>query len=256
MRGNNLRRIIVFDGNMTRIVHAVVLTFALSSPLSAAAVETPALHVALVGDSLAHGAGDESGKGIAGRLEPELRQRGISAVSTANLARTGSTTRDLVTTLTQSATRNEIARANAIILSVGANDVRRLLASDADLESVVTLVEEVLHNIDAIVAELHRINPNARIVLLGAYAPIPAEDAALFLEPLVAMWDATLEERFADDRRVSVVRLSDIVDRPERLSTIDSFHPGGEAYQVASQRIAELLTSKSQVAEQRLAPRP
>ena len=41
----------------------------------------------------------------------------------------------------------------------------------------------------------------------------------------------------------SVVRLSDILDRPERLSTLDSFHPGSEAYQKAARRIAGLLAA-------------
>ncbi|MFN2239974.1 MAG: hypothetical protein ABR524_11330, partial [Thermoanaerobaculia bacterium] len=43
---------------------------------------------------------------------------------------------------------------------------------------------------------------------------------------------------------VSVVRLSDILDRPERLSTLDSFHPGSEAYQQAARRIAGLLAAE------------
>lgn len=241
---------------MTRLLKAAIVAVALTAPLGATTVTTPALHVALVGDSLAYGAGDESGKGIAGRLEPELRRRGVRAVITENFAEVGATTRDLAVKLTRKPTRAALARADAIVLSIGANDVRRLLASDADIGSLFALVDDVLHNIDGIVAELHRINPAAHIVLLGAYAPIPQEDAALFVEPLVAMWDATLDERFADDRQLSVMRLSDIVDRPERLSTIDSFHPGGEAYQVAAQRIAELLTAKkTPAAAKHLAPR-
>lgn len=42
------------------------------------------LHVVSLGDSLAYGAGDESGEGgITGRLDDELRARGVSAVETA-----------------------------------------------------------------------------------------------------------------------------------------------------------------------------
>jgi lysophospholipase L1-like esterase len=53
-----------------------------------------------------------------------------------------------------------------------------------------------------------------------------------------------LATRYASNPRVAVVRLSDIVNRPDRLSTIDSFHPGGEAYQETARRIADLLAAR------------
>jgi lysophospholipase L1-like esterase len=229
---------------MTSSIRVAILTVALAASLTAhTALAERHLHVVTIGDSLAYGIGDEEGKGIAGRLEPELRDRGIESVVTANLAANGATTRDVSARLREPETRSAIARANAVVLSVGANDFR-LPLSEQTLRSPRLIVEQVLRDIDATVAELHRINPTARIFVLGAYTPVPHQRAALLLEPLVAVWDATLIAQFADNPLVSVVRLSDIVDRPERLSTLDSFHPGGEAYQHTARRIAELLAAK------------
>lgn len=200
------------------------------------------MHVTLLGDSLAFGAGDETGKGIGGRIEPELRSRGVKSIVTTNLGVTGATTSDLAAELRKPAARAAIARADAIVISIGANDLRSTLLGEQPMRSPVVIADEVLANIEAIVGEVRRVNQKSRILILGAYAPVANERASAFLEPLVAIWDAALTARFIEDPLVSIVRLSDIVDRPERLSRKDSFHPAGEAYQETARRIAEVLT--------------
>lgn len=204
------------------------------------------VHVAFVGDSLAYGAGDEEGKGIAGRLETELRGRGVGA-KTTNLGATGATTRDLAATLQDAKARADLAGADAIVLSAGANDLRRAFASGDPMLTPFDIVGQVLDDIGATVAELHRINPKAKILILGAYVPVAQEKIAVLLEPIAALWDTALMAQFLDDPLVSVVRMSDIVNRPERLSTVDSFHPGGEAYQEMARRIAVLLDGPEEV---------
>ena len=83
------------------------------------------LHVVTLGDSLAYGAGDETGRGIAGRLEEELRRRGMTDSETVNLGVNGAQTADLLARLKQDRVRKPVARADAIILSIGANDLFR-----------------------------------------------------------------------------------------------------------------------------------
>jgi lysophospholipase L1-like esterase len=220
------------------------ILFALLAAQLPAATASRAMHVALVGDSLAYGAGDESGQGIGGRLEPELRSRGIESIVTTNLGVTGSTTRDLEAKLRLPGTRKTIRAAQAVVVSAGANDLRAAFMGEQPMKSPLLIADEVLRNIDEIVATIREINPDARILILGGYAPIAHERASVMLEPLVAIWDAALMSQFADDPLVHVVRMSDIVNRPERLSKHDSFHPGGEAYQEAARRIAELIAAE------------
>src|SRR5688572_3277456 len=83
------------------------------------------LHVVSLGDSLAYGAGDESGEGITGRLEDELRVRGVTAVETVNLGVNGAQTNDVLARLKQERTRKAITAADAVVLSIGANDLFR-----------------------------------------------------------------------------------------------------------------------------------
>lgn len=224
---------------------AVLATVLAVSAMASPSPELRQFHVAVVGDSLAYGAGDEEEKGIAGRLEAELRALGIDSVVTTKIGTTGATTRDFGFVLRQPKTRSELAVADAFVLSIGANDLREAVLGGRAFGSPIDIVDKVLRDIAGTVDELHRINPGARILLLGGYTPIAEERVAMFLEPIIALWDAALMVQFVDDPLVSVVRLSDILDRPERLSTLDSFHPGSEAYQAAARRIAGLLAADS-----------
>ena len=203
-----------------------------------------ALHVVALGDSLAYGAGDESGEGIAGRLEDELRARGVDAVETVNLGVNGAQTGDVLARLGQARVRRELAKADAIVLSIGANDLFRSGQSREDiLRAPFEVAERILGRIETIVAELHRINPNARVLLLGGYNPVPRHQYAPLINQYLGLWDTALAGRFEPNPRVAVVKMNDIVT-PQRLSRYDSFHPGAAAYREAAKRIAGMLLSE------------
>ena len=199
------------------------------------------LHVVAIGDSLAYGAGDESGEGITGRLEEELCRGGVDTVETVNLGVNGAQTADLMSRLRTKRVRDAVAASDAVVLSIGANDLFRTPHSREELlRAPFAVAERILARIEAIVADIHSINPEARVLLLGGYNPVPRHEWASTINTYLGMWDATLSTRFEDDPRVAVVQMSDIVT-PQRLSRYDSFHPGAAAYQEAAKRIAALL---------------
>ncbi|HEV7922494.1 MAG TPA: GDSL-type esterase/lipase family protein, partial [Thermoanaerobaculia bacterium] len=109
------------------------------------------LKAALVGDSLAYGTGDETrGGGIAGYLKKEL------PVETRNLAVSGAQTGDLTRKLQQANVRQSLAEVDAIILSIGANDLFRSPgAREQTLRAPLAAAQRILDRIDAIVVELH-----------------------------------------------------------------------------------------------------
>ena len=199
------------------------------------------LHVIALGDSLAYGAGDESGEGITGRLDDELRARGIPTVETVNLGVNGAQTADLIRRLQTKRVREAVANADAVVLSIGANDLFRTPHSRQELmRAPFEIAERILSRIESIVGEIHTINPRARVLLLGGYNPVPRHEWASTINQYIGVWDAALASRFEEDRRVAVVKMADIVT-PQRLSRYDSFHPGSAAYQEAAKRIAAML---------------
>jgi lysophospholipase L1-like esterase len=199
------------------------------------------LHVVAIGDSLAYGAGDERGGGIARRLEHELQSRGVREVETVNLGVNGAQTSDLLARLRTRRTRDAVAAADAVVLSIGANDLFRSPHSREELlRAPLAVAERILGRIESIVGEIHGINPRARVLLLGGYNPVPSHEWAATIDQYLILWDDALRTRFAEDARVEVVPMRDIVTA-ERLSRHDNFHPGAEAYDEAARRIATLL---------------
>lgn len=191
------------------------------------------MRLVALGDSLAYGAGDETDGGLAGRLRARF--------DTVNLGVNGAQTSDLLGRLRQERVRREVARADAIVLSIGANDLfRSQAARNETLRAPLAVAMRILGRLEEIVGELRRRNPSARILILGGYNPVPDHPQAPLIEQYLGLWDATLANTFENDPLVSVVKMSDIVT-PRRLSRYDHFHPGGAAYEAAAARIAEML---------------
>jgi lysophospholipase L1-like esterase len=196
--------------------------------------------VVVIGDSLAAGTGDPTGKGIAGNLEDELRGRGTIDVKNYGIA--GNTTSDVLSRLQNDDLRNDITTADAIVLSAGANNVfqdpeaRARAIRDRDVYA-----REILEHVAEVVAEIRRLNPDAPLLLLGGYNPIPDNPLKSGINRYLKRWDNLLEERFASDPLTDVVKTLDIIDSADKLSPADHFHPGADAYREIAHRIASIL---------------
>jgi lysophospholipase L1-like esterase len=194
----------------------------------AVAVQRPsAISLVVVGDSVAFGAGDESGAGgIAGRLKG--RNAGIN----------GARTRNVKALLRTPAMRTTLANITDVVLSIGGND----LYGDSIARGFVTLAPGLamrltLMRVASIVRTLHETNPHLRIHLLGIYNPYGRRE----LDTLVAEWNSMLMCRFAGEPWVTFVPIADIFAPGGRLSPLDRFHPSADAYSRIARRIADGL---------------
>jgi lysophospholipase L1-like esterase len=202
------------------------------------------MRVVVIGDSLAAGTGDETGKGIPGDLEDELKQRGITA-DVKNYGVPGATTGDVENKLHDDAVRADLANADAIVLSVGANNVfqdpeaRARAIRDRD-----AYAQEILERVAGVVAQTHAMNPDAELMLLGGYNPLPDHPLSGGISRYIKNWDKLLNKRFESDALVDVVKTSDIIDSGAKLSAADHFHPGAAAYREIAKRIADMLVDQ------------
>lgn len=201
------------------------------------------LRVVVIGDSLAHGTGDETGKGIPGNLEDEFKQRGITA-DVKNYGVAGATTENVEGKLNDDAIRTDVASADAIVLSVGANNVfqdpeaRARAIRDRDVYA-----KEILERVAGVVAKIRDVNPDAELILLGGYNPLPDHPLSGGISRYVRNWDKLLNQRFESDPLVDVVKTSDIIDSATKLAA-DHFHPGAASYREIATRIAVMLTDQ------------
>jgi lysophospholipase L1-like esterase len=193
----------------------------------------------ILGDSLARGTGDETGLGIGGRLEGELKGRHIPARSATNLAVNGAKSRDLIALVEHANVRTLIAQSNVIVVSIGGND----LFGAGDWRSAVpqnpdAIMAGVLDNVASVVQTIRAANPKARVFLLGLYNPFVSTPAGPVLGRLVNRWNAGLISRFETDPNLTIVETSDIFSHHDRLS-FDRFHPNQEGYAIIARRIAD-----------------
>jgi lysophospholipase L1-like esterase len=200
------------------------------------------LRAVVLGDSVARGAGDERRMGIPGALDKLLRSRGLRAMPVVNLGINGARTRDVERLLARAAAQSTVRTADVIVLSIGGND----LYGDSRARLLATLLPDhwqtrTLGRVQRVVDRLREVNPAARIYLLGLYNPYRRTRVGAWLDQQVNRWDARLIERFAASRGVMIIRICDLLQRDDRVSALDHFHPGAEGYAVIAERLASSL---------------
>lgn len=181
--------------------------------------------VAILGDSVARGAGDETGRGMASYL-PD--------VAVMNLGIDGARTYTVLRHVRKSSVARALSSADAVIVSIGGND----LFGDSRARLFSTFAPELsmrraISRVKRVVAAVRRENASARIYLLGLYNPY----RAAWLDPHISRWDSRLIAAFADAPGVTVIRVADLLDEPRMLSPIDKFHPSSAGYRAVAGRV-------------------
>ena len=195
--------------------------------------------IAVLGDSLARGTGDSTGKGIGGNLETLLEKRGESVEWVLNLGVNGSKTADLEARLA-SAAAGSLGEANLIVVSIGANDVfSETRDSNAELREIDP--ETIVGRVETVISRIREVNPEGRLFMIGLYNPFPARGETKLIDGAVARWNAMLSTRLARYDGV-VVPTADLFVFADRLSA-DRFHPSAEGYELISERIVAALGS-------------
>ncbi len=208
-----------------------------------ATTEVPSDRIApiILGDSLARGAGDESGLGIGGRLDAELKRRKLDASRTINVGINGARTADLLRQMESENVKRLIGEANVVIVSIGGNDLwggndwRNAAPADAS-----SIMDGVLDRIGEVMKKVREANPRARIFMIGLYNPFREGPAGPALSSLVARWNGKLLERFSADTNITIVQTADLFSHRDRLA-LDRFHPGEEGYAMIARRIADAM---------------
>lgn len=196
--------------------------------------------ILIVGDSLARGTGDASGRGLGGNLDEMLARDGVDP-EVVNLAVNGARTDDLMEKIERPNIRDLAGRAAAIVVSIGGNDLfgistRQEGRFTPDPGDPRESFGEVLDRVETTLRALRAASPEARIYLLGLYDPFAArgDEVASY----VAAWNSALVDRFGDDPRITVVQTADLFVGVDRLSA-DRFHPNQDAYERIARRIAD-----------------
>ncbi|MNJ53978.1 Spore germination lipase LipC [compost metagenome] len=205
------------------------------------------LNVTAIGDSLAKGTGDDSGKGFARRVVELFKEQGTESKLVNNLGINGLTTDGLITLLDEKGVQYSLEQANIIVLSIGGNDLfdgaQNLqsggqLPTELELEQSVTQASE---RFKVIVDKLVEINPEAQLVYISLYNPL--SDLPVMREignKAVARWNNIVSDILSGRETVHTVPTYDLFTKnSEKYLTSDHFHPNGAGYQIIAERIMQ-----------------
>lgn len=207
----------------------------------------PILYLAL-GDSLTRGVGDVTQKyGYTIRLQQELEKWPlIESVELDNRGKNGRRSDQLLELLQKGHYDKELAEANLISISLGGNDVMKIVKNNLFTMNKLMFDQELplfIERYEQIVAEIRKINADAPILLVGFYNPFSiVVDEATPFEPIISEWNQAVEQLAANDVNACFVSVEDLfVSNEDMVYHVDFFHPNSAGYDRMSKRIIDTM---------------
>ena len=206
---------------------------------------TPALRLAVVGDSLVEGAGaSDAEHSLAGQVARKVTERTGRAVHVAGFGVSGAVTADVAGSQLDEVEESG-ERFDAIVIEIGSNDVTHLTSLATVEHETRTMLERAVD-----------LAPN---VVLGSAGRL---DSPNFLQPLrsVVVWRAThvreVQDRVASEfEDVAFMNVAEDVspayDANPNSNSDDEFHPSDVGYEIWARPLAELVADRVEPVEER-----
>ncbi|WP_434750621.1 GDSL-type esterase/lipase family protein [Paenibacillus amylolyticus] len=211
-----------------------------------AIVEDGKIRMAVIGDSLARGTGDDEGLGFVRRAGNLLKEKGYDVQVLNNLGVNGLRTDALLKKLDEQGVKYVLQQSNFILLSIGANDLFQggqvLQGEDPPTaEKLAAALPETSKRLQEILKKVKEINPNAQIAYIGLYNPFGnVKELEKPGNAVVAAWNDAAMSILNNEDKMTLVPTFDLFENhlDEYLSS-DHFHPNGLGYQQMAVRIAQ-----------------
>ncbi|WP_433707078.1 GDSL-type esterase/lipase family protein [Paenibacillus illinoisensis] len=211
-----------------------------------APVDDGKIRIAVIGDSLARGTGDDEGLGFVRRAGNILKEQGHDVQVLNNLGVNGLRTDALLSKLDEQGVRYVLQQSNFILLSIGANDLFQggqvLQGEDPpSAEKLAAVLPETSKRLQEILKKVKEINPEAQIAYIGLYNPFgDVKELEVPGNAVVAAWNDAALQILNQEDKMTLVPTFDLFENHlgEYLSS-DHFHPNGAGYEEIAVRIAQ-----------------
>lgn len=200
--------------------------------------------VLLIGDSVAMGIGDESGRNLGERyIELADQERDLIKWKVVNLSLAGSQSKDWIRLLEEEVYQNALQTADLIFLSIGGNNLKAIYETEA-LVGLVEYEEELnryVLDLQKIMNSIEEWNPNAQVVFIGLYNPYGESIGGEKIR-LLHKWNGETQLLVDDRLNWIYVPLYDLFKyHQEEYLFLDNFHPNGMGYDAIANRIYEVV---------------
>ncbi|MHA0855345.1 GDSL-type esterase/lipase family protein [Paenibacillus sp. CMAA1364] len=218
-------------------------------------------NISAIGDSLAKGTGDDTGRGFVKRSVELLSDKsGKKTTLINNLGINGLTTTGLLAKLDEVGVQYVLKQSDIIILSIGGNDLFQGVQQVASKGTTKTesfdseqvpqgLTAENLRSVlptssaqlQLVVEEIRSINPKAYIIYVGLYNPFSdIKQLSSIGNEVVSTWNTIAQTIVNNDKNMVLVPTYDLFSlHMKSYLASDHFHPNGDGYQQIANRIVQ-----------------
>lgn len=220
---------------------------ATSSPTPAPApaqADNGSFRLLALGDSLTRGTGDPQGTGYVGHVVESLKAKSKQPIVADNYGVNGQTTAQLAAALQTSDVQSKVKEADMIVVSIGANDLFRggQTLNDMSPQNIQTIQDGYARQLDGILKELRKHNPDANLFLIGLYNPFIALQDNATTSKIVRDWNYRTAEVASGDAKTVIVPTFDLFQlKVQDYLARDLFHPNGAGYRLIGERLASLV---------------
>lgn len=201
-----------------------------------------------LGDSLTEGIGDElKNGGYFGRLSILMEDwTGISDVEATNLAKKGRRSDQLIEQLEKTAVQEHIQQADMILITIGGNDLMKIIKRDLFKLRVKPFYEEMekfADRLSEVFSIIRALNDEAVIVIGGLYNPFSiVGEEPLELKEILADWNTIIANQTYLDGKACFVDVYDLFySNDNMVYHTDFFHPNAKGYAEMTERYIESL---------------
>ncbi|WP_338780760.1 SGNH/GDSL hydrolase family protein [Metabacillus sp. FJAT-52054] len=197
-----------------------------------------------LGDSLTRGIGDGSGKGYVGYLMDHLRGKSEQKFQLSNLSISGQTSSGLDKQLKQAEIQRQISKADAIVMTIGGNDLFAggQVMNDLSTKTVEQTRTAFIKRLGGIFKQIRTINPDATIFYIGLYNPFNDLSNRSVTSGIVREWNFYTANEAAKYKKTILVPTFDLFEQNVNdYLYSDKFHPNEEGYKLIGERLSSLI---------------
>jgi len=208
----------------------------LSSPQKSSAV-----NLLIMGDSIAKGTGDDTGKGLSLFLRDYLKNQTPKEILANAIGIDGLQISGLLELLQGEKMTPALAAADILLISIGGNDLRQLrrLNDMARDEGFQKAFDGYAVGLVSVLKMIRRINSDALVMVIGLYYP-SVQDVSPDEVRLLLAWNEDTQKIIEQDRRAIFIPTYDLFKlNISKYLARDGLHPNASGYQAIAERIGK-----------------
>jgi lysophospholipase L1-like esterase len=195
----------------------------------------------IIGDSIAKGTGDETGKGFSFYLPDDLKNQTPKEVVANTIGIDGLRTNGLLELVRGENLKPALAAADLLLISIGGNDlcqISRLTGMERD-DGFRKTFDSYVAGLKSILSTIRKANGDALIIFIGLYSPsvqnISPDDIRLLLT-----WNEGTQSIIEQEGRAIFIPTYDLFKlNTAKFVALDALHPNAAGYQAIANRIGK-----------------